>query len=358
MLRNVFANPWAFSLLSLMPILSLLGFFALRRRRRALEQLGTLLTLDVLIAPRRWTRFLSGFAFSLAMTLLVLGIAGPQWGRDYSQSVAPGRDLVVLLDVSRSMLAEQPSRLQRAQTALVDLATALEQRGGHRLGLVIFAGRARVACPLTHDYHHFREVVENLDGDRLASLLASDDEGESGTRIGLGIREAVAQLDARHRGYQDVLLLSDGDDPARDGEWRLPAAEARRDGVPVHVVGLGDPERRSPIPLGVERWLTHEGKQVTTRLEEAPLQEIADITEGIYTPAHTKALPLGKLFRETIEPRPAREGDVDALPVVEQRYPWFLGGALALLALLMTFEGRTRSHPATVAPRPDEEEES
>src|SRR5262249_23508532 len=153
---------------------------------------------------------------SLGLTVLVIGIAGPQWGRDWTQAVAPGRDLVVVLDLSRSMLAEQPSRLHRARAGLINLAESLRERGGHRVARVVFAGRAKVVCPLTHDYDHFREAVEEIDADRLPPDIAPTDDDPSGTRIGAGIRAAVDLHDPRNRGFQDVLLLSDGDDPARD----------------------------------------------------------------------------------------------------------------------------------------------
>lgn len=355
-MRSWFANPWAFSLLGLMPLLSVLGLIAWRRRRQALSRLGSAFTLAALLPAGRRAAFVRRAVVSLGLTLLVVGAAGPQWGRDYSQAIAPGRDLVVVLDLSRSMFAEQPSRLHRATTALTDLADTLKQRGGHRMGLVVFAGRARVACPLTHDYDHFREIVTGFDPERPPPDLAATDDEASGTRIGLGLREALALHDARHRGFQEIILLSDGDDPARDGEWRLPAAEARRDGVPIHTVGLGDPEQRSPIPLGPGRFLEHDGARVLTRLEEGPLREIAEITEGTYTPARTQALPLGKLFREVIEPRGAREESDDALPMYQQRYAWFLGAALFLLSAELALGGRTRRNPPPVAP-PSENEE-
>jgi Ca-activated chloride channel family protein len=357
MLHHWFANPWAFGLLGLTPLLSLLGFFAARRRRRALARLGNLLTLEVLIASRPWRRFLRASALSLGLTLLVVGIAGPQWGRDWSQSVAPGRDLVVVLDVSRSMFAEQPSRLERARAALADLVRALKGHGGHRVALVAFAGRSTVLCPLTHDYDHFAETVAALDAQHLPRDVAATDDEVSGTRIGAGLREAAELLDPRYRGYQDVLLLSDGDDPASDGEWRLPAAEGRAREIPIHTVGLGDPDADSPIPLGDGRTLEHDGKPVRTRLREGPLREIAEMTEGIYIPARTKALPLGKLFREYIEGRPVREDSEDALPLYQQHYAWFLGAALALLAGEMALGGRTRSNRAAVAPPAEAEPE-
>ncbi len=79
---------------------------------------------------------------ALGLIALILGTSGPQWGRDWDQSAAPGRDLVVVLDCSRSMFAETPSRLERAKTALLDLCDALKKRGGHRVALVVFAGSA------------------------------------------------------------------------------------------------------------------------------------------------------------------------------------------------------------------------
>jgi len=352
MLRHWFLNPWAFPLLGLMPLLGLLGVFALRRRNRALARLGNHPALELLVAERGWVRVLRGFLASLGLTVLVVGMAGPQWGRDWTQATAPGRDLVVVLDLSRSMFAEQPSRLHWAKEGLVSLAQALKERVGHRVALVVFAGRAKVACPLTHDYDHFREVVEDLDPGRLPPEIAPDDDDPSGTRIGTGLRAAVELHEPRFAGYQDVLLLSDGDDPARDGEWRLPAAEARSRGIPVHTVGIGNPYEDSPI-------LTADGPMrdpddpdegpVKTRLQEGPLREIAEITEGIYIPAHTQALPLGRLFRERIESRPAREDAEDSLPQYQQHYAWFLGGALLLLSLSVVVSGFSRPRPV----RPD-----
>jgi len=346
MLHHWFLNPWAFPLLGLPPLLGLLGLFALRRRRRALARLGNQPALELLVAERGWVRLVRGSLASLGVTLLVLGIAGPQWGRDWTQAVAPGRDLVVVLDLSRSMFAEQPSRLHRAQEGLVNLAQTLKERGGHRVALVVFAGRPRLLCPLTHDYDHFREVVAALDPERLPPDIAATDDGVSGTRIGAGLRAAVDLHEPRFAGFQDILLLSDGDDPVHDGEWRLPAAEARAMAIPVHVVGIGNPDEDSTIPTADGPLVDADDVPVKTRLQEGPLQDIATMTEGIYIPAHTRALPLGRLFRERIESRPMRDDAEDSLPQYQQRYPAFLGGSLGLLALSVVVSGFSR--PRTV----------
>jgi Ca-activated chloride channel homolog len=357
MWNHWFANPWAFPLLGLPPLVGLLAVFALRRRNRALARLGNQPALELLVAERGWVRLLRGLLASLGLTLLVAGIAGPQWGRDWSQAVAPGRDLVVVLDLSRSMFAEQPSRLHRAKEGLVKLTDTLKERGGHRVALVVFAGRARVVCPLTHDYDHFREVVEDLAPERLPPEIGPTDDGDSGTRIGAGIRAAVDLNDPRFTDYQDILLLSDGDDPGLDGgDWRLSAAEARAKGIPVHTVGVGNPDADSTIPTPEGPLQDGDGATVKTRLREGPLREIAEIAEGIYIPAHTQALPLGRLFRERIESRPMREDAEDALPQYQQHYAWFLGGALLLLSLSIIVSGFSRPRGVRLGRRAGESE--
>ncbi len=334
-LHHLFAHPLLLAGLALLPVLAVLGAFARWRRRRALAALGNTAALRTLFAEPAVLRRLRGFCLVLGLTALVVGSAGPQWGRDWDQPAAPGRDLVVVLDLSRSMLAEVPSRLERAKAGLKDLADTVERRGGHRLALVVFAGRARVVCPLTHDYDHFRDALARLDAQDAPPDVGPLPDAASGTRIGEGLRLAVGLHDPRFRGAQDILLVSDGDDPAHDDEWRAAAEEAREAHIPVHVVGVGDPKTGHPIPYkdGTQKY---QGKAVETRLEEKPLQEIARATQGTYTPAYTQLVPpVGALFRDRIEPQAVREDSDDTLPVYRQRYPWFLGSALGLLAAEM-----------------------
>jgi Ca-activated chloride channel family protein len=319
-------------------VLTVLGILARRRTRRVLAQFGATGLRNALFTARGGPRWLRASCFSFGMLSLGLASAGPQWGRDWNRTTAPGRDLVVVLDMSRSMLAEQPSRLSRATDALQDLCDTLQQRGGHRIALVVFAGRAKVVCPLTHDYDHFRDAVAGLSEEPPVDLTPAD--GESGTRIGLALLEAVALLDPNDQGYQDIVLLSDGDDPARDNEWLAGVRAAKDRDIPVHSVGIGDPENGSPIPMA-NGPLEYDGALVMTKLEEAPLREIARLTGGVYVPAHTKALPLGRLFREQIEERAVRESDADALPLLRQRAPWFFAAAFGWLALEILLGGWT-----------------
>jgi Ca-activated chloride channel family protein len=332
-MRHWFAHPWMLWFLLTLPALSLLAWFSRWRRREMLLRLGRGIALDVLLGRRSRGRW-RGMLLSLGLVGLILGMAGPQWGRDWEQSAAPGRDLVVVLDLSRSMLAETPSRLDRARAALRELSETVQKRGGHRLGLVVFAARARVACPLTHDFDHFRDVLAGFDADHLDPRLWPQDADVSGTRIGAALRLAVESCDSRFPEAQDILLVSDGDDPEGDDEWRTGALEARNRGFPVHTIGLGDPERGSPIP-GRDGFLEINNERILTRMDPRPLRGIAQLTGGSCTLAGVSPPPLSRLFLEQIEPRGRREESPDALPLYQQRFAWFLGPSVLLFGLAL-----------------------
>jgi Ca-activated chloride channel family protein len=340
MLHRWFAQPWAFWLLTLLPWLGMVAFFSLRRRRRALARLGSLLALQVLVSQRNGLRAVRALCLVGGLLFLIAGIAGPQWGRDWELTTKPGRDLVVVLDLSRSMLAEQPSRQERARRALADLLGNVRQAGGHRLALIVFAAKPRLVCPLTHDYDHFALVLSQQDAANVPAELRPTPQGPtSGTRIGAALLAAVEAHDPHKRGFQDILVVSDGDDPGGDGEWRVGLDEAHKNDIPVLTAGVGDPNSPSRIP-DADGYYQHDGEVVWTRLEEKPLEEIARRTHGVYFPVRTEPFPLGQRFRSYVEQKLATDENEDALPVYRPRYPWFFGAALALFALLMAV-GRT-----------------
>jgi Ca-activated chloride channel family protein len=345
-MMHTFAHPLLMYSLAALPVLTLLSLWARWRRRKALARFG-LAGLEGL-RPAGWgSTILAGFRSTCMMfglTALAIGMAGPRWGRDWGQSAAPGRDLIVVVDCSQSMRAEAPSRLERARTALLGLTATLRQRGGHRVGLVLFAGKARLVCPLTHDFDHFRESVESID----LNTAGVDLQGEgvpSDTRIGQALVLAVLAHDDRSQGARDILLLSDGDDPAGDAEWGKGIARAKGAGIPVHCVGFGDPDKGHRIPIA-GGYLFNAGEPVYTRLKEAPLREIATQTGGVLALPGTARLALGEHYLALIESRPLREDSPDALPVLRARYHYFLLPALGLLSLALLLPERRRPAPA------------
>ena len=251
-------------------------------------------------------RWRSAVGWTLGLALLAVGAAGPHWGLGPPPPTAPGRDIVVVLDLSRSMLAQDalPSRLGKAKDALREFADAVQSRGGHRLALVAFAGEAAVICPLTHDYDHFPGQARGSVGRPAANGTCAYGSGGSVRHAdrrwpaasGRSARPAVSRR-------QEILLLSDGDDPADDEEWRTGLAAAREAGVPVDVVGIGDPNADSPIPTETGR-LTFHGTEVRTRLHEAPLREIASRDRRR---VHVGPAPAPSALDELF-PRPDRVG--------------------------------------------------
>jgi Ca-activated chloride channel family protein len=330
-LRAGFANLWALWLLTVLPVLACFAVWSWLRKRRALGRWS-------LLAARGKRRGWSGlcrFCVTLGIVALVLGIAGPRWGADLTPTGAPGRDLVVVLDVSRSMLAEQPARQTLAKDMLADLARKLEQRGGHRLGLVVFAAHARLVCPLTHDYDYFLDSVTQQDADNLPRAFRPTKDGPvSGTRMGAGLRLAVLAHDPAAAGHQDILLISDGVDPLNDNEWLEGVSLAHKHGIAIHVVGVGDP--LVPHTVALPKAPREEtSPTVATKLQETRLEEIARRTQGAYYPARTQRLAPDTLYRDILQAQPALEDRNGASPGLQQQYRWFLTAALALLALAM-----------------------
>jgi Ca-activated chloride channel family protein len=341
-----FARPEAVWLLLLLPAVGLLNVWARRRSRLAAGMVGRTATVAGHRTPARVRWRWLGFAYPLAWVLLVLGLAGPRWGRSDESGVAVGRDIVVVIDLSRSMRADDvnappggwtkadpadryaPKRWLAAREAALDLLAGIAARGGHRVGLVVFAAHPKVVCPLTSDYDHVRTAIEEIDGDHPPiECRPGPAETISGTRIGAALTDAVALQDKRFPGFQDLFLLSDGDDPGedRDVEWRRGTAKAREAGIPVYTVGIGNPDVGTPLALGEEL--------VSTKLEEDVLTRIANETRGEYIPVRTNTAHLGDFFRARLEPLPSREVSDDSLPLPRERYPWFLAPALGLLLL-------------------------
>ena len=348
-----FARPDLLSLMFLLPILSIIGWLSGRRRRTLLQSFGRSESIAALssLKPRR--RLLSRLCLFFTLTFLIFGLCGPRWGKDDS-GVVVGRDLMIVLDLSKSMLAEDmrdptgqyKERWQAASASIRDLVESIAQRGGHRVGLVVFAAKPWLVCPLTADYDHFLMRLDefaspdSVPGQHRGGPLAPPAETNpgpnesipSGTRIGAALVEAVNAHDARFPGYQDILLISDGDDPHtedRDREIEAGIRAAQDAKIPVYVAGVGDPETSSQP--GYTRANGNEELVGPTKLEEAPLKEIARQTRGEYLPARRDRPDLTGFFQTRIEPRASRELSDDALPQPHDRAVWFFIPAVVFL---------------------------
>ncbi len=245
-----------------------------------------------------------------------------------NESISSARvsaDIVVVLDVSKSMLAEDaaPTRLARAKA---EISGMLDQLSGHRVGLVAFAGRAAVVSPLTPDYGFFRMILRGVDPSTVS---------KGGTRIGEAILAAVEVLRESTAGSKLILLVTDGED--HDSYAVEAATKAKEAGVKIVSIGFGS-EAGSEITIvdpktGARSTLTdRDGAVVKSRLDGELLRKLALETEGAYVPAGVAALDLESIVGKHIEPLVDESVETSRL-VPGELYPWFVLGALVCLVL-------------------------
>ena len=266
--------------LLLVPALAVFFLLARKARRRALGRFGDLELVRKLSATvSRRGRVAKGVLLLATVAFLVLALARPQFGTRVETVRSQGQDVMVVLDVSLSMLAEDvaPNRLDRARLEVMRILRRLE---GDRIGLVAFAGSAFVQAPLTVDYGAAAMFLNAMDPDLIPLQ-------------GTNLREALAvALDAFEEGTRDhrvLVLVTDGED--HEGEIDSALERAVQEGIRVHTVGIGSLEG-VPIPevdddgmrTGFKR--DEEGNVVTTRLDEATLRRVAEGHGRAILPGH------------------------------------------------------------------------
>ena len=302
-----------------------LAFLELRGRGSLGALLSPLMQRRLVLRPSLSRTITRLVLVLVALLAGILALMRPQ-ARGETVSVAGSRvaaDVIVVLDVSKSMLAEDasPNRLTRAK---VELAAMARQLRGHRLGIVAFAGRAVLLCPLTPDHAFFDLVLGGIDTRSVS---------RGGTRIGDAVRTAVAAFPSGP-GAKLIVLITDGEDHESAPLDAAKAAAAA--GVRIVAVGLGS-EEGSPIVItdpktGAKTPMLHDGSPVVSRLDGKTLREMAASTEGVYVPAGTSALDLESIVREHIQPIVREEADAAQRVIPAERYPWMV--LLALLALV------------------------
>jgi Ca-activated chloride channel family protein len=258
------------------------------------------------------------------------------------------RDLLVLLDVSQSMLAEDRppnSRLRSAKDALQQLLDHWQRRGATtRLGLAIFAGRARLVCPPTEDREHLAKVLTELSPDSFGSLGRLTETDTVGTSFRRAVRLAEEWIAAAgpDAPFIDLLLISDGDDVA--GDVPTAATAAREAKLTLHVLGVGDPTQDWPVPYGNSFLMTTDANgqshRVLTRRRDEPLRILADSTTGKLIFEEADPRPLVSWW-EGVE-RPGRPLHSAARLVPIDRSDYVLGGLLILMMLELALGGARR----------------
>ena len=327
-----FVHPEAFLLLWLLLPLLAAWLLAGRARRRAARRFRS--TPAATDSARSLRPLLAALTL-LGFCAVVVAAARPGWEAQDTTVERRGRDVVFVVDVSRSMLAEDlaPNRLERARLAILD---TLEQLGGDRVALVAFAGSAVVKSPLTFDYGFFRLAVQQLS---VTSV------GRGGSLIGDALRTVRDQVfDDRSAEFKDLLLITDGGD--HDSLPVAAAEELGQRGVRLLAVGLGDDSRGQPIPLpaapdAAPAFVEHEGEMVLSRLDADLLRAIAGATPGgRYVHVATGNVDLGRLYVELIAAAPGRLLRTESVELVRERFQIFIASALLLLAAALVLPER------------------
>lgn len=321
-----FANPDFLYLLLLLPVVILLYILNLIRRTKALNKVGEANLVNRLIPER--SRFRPAFKFALQLIAVTAGIimlARPQFGSKIEDVKKQGVEVIIALDVSNSMLAEdiQPNRLTRAKQAISRLIDNLDN---DKIGLIVFAGDAYIQIPVTTDY---------ISAKMFLSTITPDIVPKQGTAIGSAISLGMRSFTPGDGKSKAMIIITDGenheDDPVKEAE------EASKAGIIIHTIGIGSTEG-VPIPImrnGRKDFLKDEKfNTVITKLDEDILKKIALATNGNYVRASNSNIGLDEIFSDI---KKMKKQDLQSAQYTEYNDQYQVFAALMLIILLVDF---------------------
>ena len=321
-----FASPGLAVFLWIIPLLA--GFFsvALSRRRRVMKSFAEEPLLKEISGSQGEGRIkLRNVLIVVAFSLMLIGLIRPQWGFRWQEVKKMGLDIVVALDVSNSMLAEdiKPNRIDRSKMAIKDLVRKLK---GDRIALIAFSGTAFLQCPLTLDYNGFLLALDDVDALTIPV---------GGTSISNAIWKAIETFKDTSGDEKVLIIVSDGED--HEGGIDGVIAQARAKGLKIFTLGIGSQEGElTPIPgeRGRRGFLKDsEGKVVRSRLNESMMQKIALETGGMYVRATGAQFGLDLMYQEELSKMQKQEFKAEMEKRYTERFQIPLGVAFLLLAL-------------------------
>ncbi|GBC60097.1 hypothetical protein DENIS_1041 [Desulfonema ishimotonii] len=332
-----FARVEMLFLIWAVPVLFLVVVYGMRRRRKILSRFAAPRGLKG-IAPDTGSvrRRVRAGLLLCALAFTAVALSGPQYGYRWQKTERRGIDIIIALDCSGSMLAEdiRPTRLDRAKREIFDLLSLLQ---GDRAGLVAFAGTAFLQCPLTLDYETFHIFLNTLTPGYLPV---------GGTDMGQALETALSGFDPETNSEKAVILITDGENTGAGDP--VAAAEALKEkDVKLFCIGVGS-EGGVPVPAGEKGFKKdRDGKIVMTRLDEGTLKKMAAVTGGSYVRSVAGDMDLDVIYTREIRGKMARTTlSSGRKQVWEDRYQWALAlGVLALLAEIFLTTGRPL-HPS------------
>lgn len=321
-----FANSEYLLLLYILPVIVLLFWLALRKRKKVLDTFANQKLHPVLMPLKSTAKNIYKFALVfLAVTLIIFGLANPQIGSKIEEVKQVGIDVFILLDVSLSMKAEdiKPNRLEKAKH---DIAKLIQKLRGDRIGLIVFSGDAYVQFPLTTDYSAANLFLQAVD---VTSVP------QPGTNIGKAIELARQSFKKESETSKAIVVITDGED--HEGNIEKMAEEVAGEGISVYAIGLGSPAG-VPIPVynkaGVKTGYKKDrkGNVVLTKLDETSLQKITSVGKGKYYRGSNTEDELDLIYRDLSSYEQTEYG-ATKITEYEDRFYYLLAPALLLLFL-------------------------
>ncbi len=313
-----FANGFMLYLLILVPVLAGVHALAARRRSRLVARFGNPELMRSLMPDFSRGRIrLKALLYLAAFTLLVLAAARPQFGSKLREEKARGVEMMLVVDVSNSMLAEdfEPNRLERTKYAIGKLFDGLQQE---RVGMVVFAGEPKVQLPITSDYRMAQAFAKRIS----PSLV-----GEQGTAIGKALQQAMLAFSGQSDKNRVIVLITDGENHEDDAVEA--ARMAKEQGISIYTIGIGTPEG-APIQIGGDFVKDEQGEMVVSKLNEQMLEQIASITGGAYVRATKQSIGLDEIVK-SINDMEKSELTTIRFEEYNEQYQYLIAAAMLLL---------------------------
>ena len=320
-----FANPHIFWLLSLVVLLVALFFYGVYVQRRRLRQFGNPELLRSLMPNVSYIRpQLKFYLLVVALVLIVFALARPQIGSRLEKSDTTGIEVMMVLDVSNSMLATDvaPSRIENAKMMLSKL---IDQMPDNKVGLIVFSGDAVVQLPMTAD---------NVSAKMFLSTITTKSVANPGTAVGTALDLAIKSFGEENKDIgRSIILLTDGENHEDDA---VAAAKlAREKGIMVNVVGFGSPQG-SPIPVQgtMSFWKDKDGNVVVSKLNEQMCQQIAQAGDGVYVRADNSNIALRTISKQLTQ---LQQGEIQSAVYADYADRFYIFAWIALFILMIEF---------------------
>ncbi len=320
-----FAHPDLLYLLLLVPVFLVLFIYVLHWKKNAWKRYGDYSVISRLIPDYSRNRLILKFLLLLvALVFMVIGLADPQVGSRLVKAERKGIDIMLALDVSNSMLAEdiKPSRMERSKQAISKL---IDELRSDRIGMILFAGKAYTQLPITTDYAAAKLFL---------STVSTDAVPVQGTAIGEAIDLAVKSFNESNEHSKAIIIITDGEN--HEGDVLTTAKQAAEKGIHIYTIGMGSPEG-GPIPVFQGNNRTgykkdRQGNTVVTKLNETMLQQIASAGQGVYVRASNASAGLSKIFDEINK---LNKSEIESMMFsdYEDRFQYFLGISMLFLIL-------------------------